>query len=189
MDEPLCPLNPVLTPGDLIGYPMRAWQILSSRLFFEALGADTVFMPFPDVIPSLQTGLIKGSEMAPMTYSVIGLVDHAPHFVLTRHSYNTGMAVANKRWLDSLPHDIRSALLAAVPDKSVVREMFRANTQRYFASMRAQGAQVHELTEVQRAQWRAASRPVHPQLLQALGKRAGEIDQVIQTGKSAFKNR
>ena len=178
--------DPVLVPTDMVGYPMRAWQVSASRLFFSILGADTVFMGFPEVIPSLQTGLIKGSEMAPMTYSGIGLIQHAPHFILTRHSYNTGVVAANKAWLDELEPDVRAALLAAIPDTPTVRALFRDNLASYFTAMQAQGAIVHELDPEQRAAWVAASRPVHHALIEELGESAAMIYAVIQKGKRAY---
>jgi len=180
--------DPLLSPKDLDGYPMRAWQVPSSRVFFETLGADTIGMPFPDIIPSLQTGLIKGSEIAPMTYDGMGLAAHARHYVLTRHAYNTGLLVANKSWIESLVPAERTALIEAVPDKLTARALLRDGVPNYYESMVAQGAVIHALTEDQRARWVVATRPVHEALLQTLGQRARDLYEVIQDGKSAFRD-
>ena len=178
--------DPLLAPEDLAGYPMRAWQVPTSRLFFETLGADTIGMAFPDFIPSLQTGLVNGSEIAPMTYDVRRLAEHAKHYVVTRHAYNTGVLAANKSWIDSLAPVERAAVIAAVPDKETVRALLRDGVPGYYASMKAQGAVVHQLNDSQRQRWAEASQPAHETLLQELGPNARALYAIIQEGKRAF---
>lgn len=178
--------DPLLLPEDVEGYAMRAWQVPTSRLFFETLGADTIGMPFPDVIPALQTGLIGGSEIAPMFYDVVGMAEHAPHFVLTRHTYNTGVLAADKNWFDSLPETDRASIVAAVPDKHTARALLRDGVAAYYESMKMQGATVHTLTDRQRKRWVDSSLPAHEALLQELGPRARELYDIIQDGKRAY---
>jgi len=178
--------DPLLYPEDVRGYAMRAWQVPTSRLFFETLGADTIGMPFPDVIPALQTGLIGGSEIAPMFYDVVGMAEHAPHFMLTRHAYNTGVLAANKNWFDSLPDADRAAVAAAVPNKHTARALLRDGVTAYYESMTAQGATVHTLTERQRQRWVDATLPAHDALLEELGPRARDLYDIIQNGKRAY---
>ena len=178
--------DPIIRPGDLVGYPMRAWQVPTSHLFFETLGADTVVMPFPDLIPSLQTGLVRGSEIGPMTYDGIGMAEHAPHYVLTQHAYNTGVFAVNKMWFDSLKESERAAIVAAVPDKRLARALLRDGVSKYYESMLAQGAIIHKLTDAERAQWVKASLPTHDVLLEELGSRARALYDIIDVGKLAF---
>jgi TRAP-type transport system periplasmic protein len=180
--------DPLLVPKDVNGYPMRAWQVPTSHIFFETLGADTIGMSFPDLIPALQTGLVRGSEIAPMFYDVVGMAEHAPHYILTQHAYNTGVLAANKEWLDSLKEDERNAVIAAVPDKIIARALLRGGVPANYASMKAQGAIIHALTERQQARWAAATKPAHEALLQDLGPQARALYALIQEGKTAYAN-
>ena len=52
--------KPILTPADAKSVRIRTTQDLATKLFLEAAQADVIYLPSPDVIPSLQTGLLDG---------------------------------------------------------------------------------------------------------------------------------
>ena len=88
--------EPILTPTDAGGARLRAASSLASQEFVAAIGGDLVTLPFPDILPALQTGLIDGGVTSITMYSLSGLAAEAPHYVLTEHSYDVGVLLANR---------------------------------------------------------------------------------------------
>lgn len=173
-------------PAAAVRYPLRALQARASRAFLSALGADVVPMPFPDVVPGLQTGLIAGGEIGIYMYAVSGIADHARHFTLTRHAYSTGIIAANKDWFDRLTAGERSAIRAAAPPATVARQLMRDAAEHDLARVRASGAAVREPDAAERALWAAAGRGTHRRLIADIGGDAARIYALIEDGKRAF---
>ncbi len=168
------------------GYRMRALPYEASQAFLKAVGADTIVMPTPDVIPALQTGLISGGESSLLMYVRSGLVEYAPHLTLTQHSYATSGLFANKRWLARLSAPDRAIVVGAFPDQDYIRHDTRASLVQELESVRSKGVIVHDLTPAQRQRWEAATQPIHRAVLERLGPEAQRIYAMVQDGKKTF---
>ena len=81
---------------------MRASSSIASQAFIREIGADTITMPFSDVLPSLQTGLIDAGVTSVTMYALSGIPSEAPYYLLTRHTYDMGVLIANDRWFEGL---------------------------------------------------------------------------------------
>ncbi|NKB43496.1 MAG: hypothetical protein GKS03_04375 [Alphaproteobacteria bacterium] len=184
--QSLYSVTPLRTPADTAGYRMRSFQVPSSPLFLAALGADVAAMPFPDVIPALQTGLIRGGEAGPMTYASYGLAPVAHHYTLTRHAYSAGVYAANSKWFNGLDVELQNAIRQAVPDAAEVRHRIRtANTADLLKASQT-GSNVHAPTEREKDAWRAAARAVPKTLISQIGGQADDIHAHIVSGKAAY---
>ncbi|MCB2106430.1 MAG: TRAP transporter substrate-binding protein [Rhodobacteraceae bacterium] len=173
-------------PGDVRNYRFRALQAKASQEFLGALGADVIPIPFPEVIPGLQTGLIDGGEIGVYMYRVSGVRDVAPYYTLTEHAYSTGIISANKPWFDSLTPAEQEAIRATVPKAPVARRLMRDAAASGIDAVIAGGAHVQRLTPEQRAAWAAAVAPTHRQLIDNIGGDAQRIYDLIVEAKRAF---
>jgi TRAP-type C4-dicarboxylate transport system substrate-binding protein len=181
--------KPLAEPEAIKGYRMRALPYEASQAFLKAVGADTIVMPTPDVIPALQTGLIDGGETSLLMYVRTGMSGYAPHLTLTRHSYATSGLFANKRWFERLSPADRAVVAAAFPDQDYIRRDTRASLDQELTAARARGVSVHDLTPAQRARWEAAAAPIHRAVLDRLGGAAQRIYDLVQQGKRAYAAR
>lgn len=179
-------VSPLRSPADTAGYRMRAFQVPSSPLFLAALGADVAGMPFPDVIPGLQTGLIQGGEAGAMTYASYGLAPVADHYTLTRHAYSAGVYAANSEWFNALEPELQSALRRAVPNATDVRGRVRARNTSDLEHAKRRGSIIHEPTAIEKTQWRKATRTVPQKLVEQIGGQAAAIHARIVEGKEAY---
>jgi TRAP-type transport system periplasmic protein len=59
---------PIRTPADVAGQKLRATQSRASQNFVRAAGAEAVVLAIADLLPGLQTGLIKGGESGAIVY-------------------------------------------------------------------------------------------------------------------------
>ncbi len=94
--------RPLKLPADARGQRVRSSSSLASQAFIREIGADTITMPFSDVLPSLQTGLIDAGVTSVTMYALSGILAEAPYYVLTRHTYDMGVLLASAGWLDGL---------------------------------------------------------------------------------------
>lgn len=182
--------RPMLTPRDAQGARLRAASSLASQEFIASIGGDLITLPFPDILPSLQTGLIDGGVTSITMYSLSGLPAEAPHYVLTEHSYDVGLLLANRQWFDRLtPHD-KDVFLQAFGSAGQARSDARAAVEELFAKLESDaGVTVHRPDAEQRRAWTEAARPAHEAIVRKAGGRSREIYELIMKGKAEFAAR
>lgn len=181
--------KPMLSPNDAQGQRLRALQSRSSIMFMEAIGADVINVTIPELIPSLQTGLVDGGETSVMMYTRSGVADYAPVYTLTEHAYSTAVLVANKRWFDGLSPEQRRVVRAAQPKIEETRAFMRGENAKQLAEIEAKGVKIVRLTPEQRAAWAEATRANHAKLIAEIGGRAQEAYDLILEGKAEFARR
>jgi TRAP-type C4-dicarboxylate transport system substrate-binding protein len=177
---------PLLAPDDAKGRRLRALQSRSSILFIEAIGADVINVTIPELIPSLQTGLVTGGESSVMMYTRSGVADYAPVYTLTEHAYSTAVLVANKRWFDRLSPAQQRVVREAQPTSAETRAFIRGENAAQLAEIEAKGIAIRRLTSEQRAAWAEATRANHAKLIAEIGGRAQEAYDLILKGKAEF---
>lgn len=181
--------EPILEPVQARGVRLRAASSVASQAFVQAIGGDMISMPFPDVLPSLQTGLIDGGVTSVTMYALSGIADEAPHYTLTEHTYDAGVLVANKAWFDGLtPHD-KDVFEEAFGSSGLARSDARQAVAEITAGLEAEGVQLHRPTPGQRSAWAEASREAHRRIIEQAGGRSQEIYDLIMAGKAGFAAR
>jgi TRAP-type C4-dicarboxylate transport system substrate-binding protein len=182
--------KPILTPQDAQGARLRAASSIASQEFVAAIGGDLITLPFPDILPSLQTGLIDGGVTSITMYSLSGLPAEAPHYVLTEHSYDVGLLLANRPWFDRLtPHD-KDVFLQAFGSAGQARTDARAAVEALYARLQSDaGVTVHRPDAGQRRAWAEAARPAHAAIIRKAGGRSQEIYDLVMKGKADFAAR
>ncbi len=182
--------GPLRLPGDARGARLRAASSLASQEFIAAIGGDLVTLPFPDILPSLQTGLIDGGVTTVTMYSLSGLTSEAPHYLLTEHSYDVGLLLANRGWFDRLtPHD-KDVFLQAFGSAGQARGDARAAVAELLAGLEAdEKVNIRRLDADERRAWVEAARPAHEAIITKAGGRSREIYELILRGKAEFAQR
>jgi len=174
----------ITEPAQLINYKLRTPSSISAQVTALVLKADAVFIPYPDIIPALQTGLIRGGITADFPFFTGGLYTEAPYFIYTRHAYEVGVLLANKTWFGGLNPASQNAVRTAWGDGIAFRRRVRDNTAAEMAKLPAKGTHVVELTDAQRARWADAMRPVHTRVLEQLGADAQALYDVVIAAKA-----
>jgi TRAP-type transport system periplasmic protein len=172
----------VLAPVQARGVRLR----VASQAFIAEIGGDTITMPFSDVVPALQTGLIDGGVTSVTMYSLSGIASEAPHYVMTRHSYDMGVMLANTAWLNALAPNVRNVILTAYGGASRARSRSRAAVVELAKQLPQKGVAVYEPTAAEREVWRAAAWPSHEKLIRKVGGKARQVYETLLEGKRAF---
>src|SRR5439155_13201636 len=108
--------KPLRMPSDYKGLRMR---IQSSKVLndeIKALGAIPQVLAFSEVYQALQTGVVDGTENPPSNFYTQKMQEVQKYFALTDHGYLGYAVIANKKFWDGLPADIRTTLEGAMKD-------------------------------------------------------------------------
>ncbi len=173
-------------PADSARLRMRAGGGDPALLFLKEIGADVIPLPFAEIVPGLQTGLIDGGATNTQMYFAVGMDEYAPHLTMTRHSMNPGIVMVNKRWYDRLPEDQRARLYESFPTSAYLRAGVRQEEIDALETLAERGRIAYEPTAEQLELWRETGRALHPALVGSLGGYASEMYAAISAGKEAF---
>ena len=145
-------VQPLRHPGDLVGQKLRATQSRASQNFIRAAGAEPVVLAIADLLPGLQTGLIRGGESGAIVYDAI-IAKSATHYTLTQHAFDSGVVLCNKEWFDKLPPPQAQQLLDAWHTPSLVQAV-RAQNERIVNEAAGRGITVYRPSAAEMIQWR-----------------------------------
>jgi len=181
-------LQPFRSPADVDGRKLRATQSRASQNWIKASGAEPVVLAFADLLPSLQTGLIKGGEAGVVIYdAVVGKA--APFYTLTQHGYDSGVILCNKEWFDTkLTAEQRKLVLTAY-DSAGQRRDVRLQADKALADAAGKGITVVRLNESELRAWRAVGVRASEAVMATLGPEAVQIrEALLQAIRSTPKN-
>jgi len=163
--------KPVLKPADLKGLKMRipSSKVLEASL--RLMGALPQTMPFSEVYQALQTGVVDGTENILSSYTSQKYYEVQKHITLTNHTHTGYAAIVNKKFWDGLPADIRAALTEAMKQASAyeLQQVTQENQEALAALRKNPRVQVHDLSDADRAVWRATLLPVHKEMEPRVG--------------------
>ena len=171
--------KPLRTPADLKGLKMRipSSKVLEASL--RQLGALPQTMPFSEVYQALQSGVVDGTENILSSYTSQKYYEVQKNITLTYHTHTGYALIANKKFWDGLPPDIRSQLDTAVARSTDYEEQLVAQENiDALAELKKTRVQVLDLTPAERDVWRQALLPVHREMESRIG--ATLLKQVVQ---------
>jgi TRAP-type transport system periplasmic protein len=102
--------QPLRRLADLQGKKIR---VLSAPIVMEQirrLDGVPVVMSLGDVLPALQQGTIDGVFSSVPVLAALRYFDTARYILETHHGVVTAVTVANRRWLEQLPSDLRAVI-------------------------------------------------------------------------------
>jgi TRAP-type C4-dicarboxylate transport system substrate-binding protein len=179
--------RPFRVPEDVAGVRMRTSTALAQREFARALGMDGITLPFPEVLPALQTGLIEGGQSGTGMYALAGLAREAPVLTRTYHAFDTGVIIANRAWFEGLRDDRRALLLGSLDPVDEARADVRESLARYERELLPSlGATIVDLDAGERARWAATAAEQQRRLVERVGGEAASVLAAIEAGRREY---
>ncbi len=153
--------RPLILPGDAKGLKFRIQTSDVLKAQFEALGANPQKMAFKEVYGALQTGVVDGQENTWSNIFTKKFFEVQDGITETDHGIIDYLVVTSAKFWNGLPDDIRSELEAILREvtakrNQIARQINLANRQKIIDA----GTKVRSLNADQRAQWKAAMKPV-----------------------------
>jgi tripartite ATP-independent transporter DctP family solute receptor len=153
--------RPVAKVEDIAGLKIRTLQSPIFIDLFNALGANAVPMPFPEVYTALETGTVDGQENPSTLVFNSKFYEVQKYLTETRHVYNPQVVLISKKFWDQLNEDERKVLQdAAVEARDYQRAVSREQDAKAVDELKAAGMEVSELPPEEVAKMREKVKPV-----------------------------
>lgn len=154
--------KPISKPADLNGVRVRT---IGQPLWVEtinAMGAVATPLPWAEVYPSLQTGVIDGAEAQPSAIWGAKLYEVIKNVTLTQHIFLMSGMLVSDAWIKSLPADLQA--IVTEESKRWGASALKSNVdgaEKIFNDIRATGV---EVTAIDIVPFRDAVKPVWEKL-------------------------
>jgi tripartite ATP-independent transporter DctP family solute receptor len=159
--------------GDIAGLKIRVVQSPIYVDLFNALGANAVPMPFPEVYTALETKTVDGQENPAPSILTAKLNEVQKYLTLTRHTYNPQIVMISKKLWDKLNEDERKIIQEATLEaRDYQRTLAREQEGKAIQALKAEGMTVSELPAEEVAKFREKAKPV-------TDKHAKEVDPAL----------
>jgi C4-dicarboxylate-binding protein DctP len=127
--------RPLRRPEDFKGLRMRIQGSGVIDAQMRALGALPQVLPFADVYRALEAGVVDGCENPVSNFYTQGMYRVQRHLTLTHHAYLGYAVIANRRFWEGLPADVRLALEQALGEATTLAN--RLSSQKEVADLEA----------------------------------------------------
>ena len=172
--------KPLNVPDDYKGLKFRIQSSKVLEAQFRELGAIPQVMAFSEVYQALQTGVVDGQENTPSNMYTMKFDQVQKYTTLTNHGYIGYVVVANKKFWDGLPADIRGQLEKAMKEATAYGNgISETENAEALDEMKKSGkTQFITPTAAQTAAMRKAMEPVYADVAARVGKKL--IDEVLK---------
>jgi tripartite ATP-independent transporter DctP family solute receptor len=151
----------VETVDDIAGLKIRVVQQPVMIDLFNALGANSVPMPFPEVYTALETGAIDGQENPFANILASKFFEVQDYVTVTNHVYNPQIVLVSGELWTSLNDEERKLLQdAAAEARDFQRATSRAKSAEARAQLEEEGLEVTELPPEEMAKLKEKAKPV-----------------------------
>ena len=178
--------RPLRVPEDFRGLKMRIQSSKVLEAQMRALGAIPQVMAFSEVYQALQTGVVDGTENPPSNMFTQKHYEVQKFATLSDHGYLGYVVIANKKFWEGLPTDLRGQLETAMKDATVyANEISQQENDDAMREMRKSGKTTFiELTPEQKATWHRTLEPLYTEMASRVGKEIIEEFQKETRGAS-----
>ena len=168
--------RPLRAPEDFRGLKMRIQSSKVLEAQMRALGAIPQVMAFSEVYQALQNGVVDGTENPPSNMFTQKHYEVQKFATLSDHGYLGYAVIANKKFWEGLPADVRGQLEKAMKEATAyANEISQQENDHAMREIRKSGKTTFiELTPEQKATWHRTLEPLYTEM----GSRVGT--QIIE---------
>jgi C4-dicarboxylate-binding protein DctP len=164
--------KPLRKPDDFRGLKIR---IQSSKVMdaqMRALGANPQVLAFSEVYQALQTGVVDGQDNPYSNIYTQKFYEVQKYLTVTDHGYHAYVLIANKKFWDGLPPNIRTIMDGVVKDTTAYFNQIAAQEEAdSLAKIKASGRiQILVLSKEEKAALKKAMAPVYKQVEPRVGR-------------------
>lgn len=172
--------RPITSIADLRGLKVRVIESPPLKDWFESMGAVPAVIPFPELYPALQQGVVEGQDNGMNTAVLIKLHEVQTYFTDTDHVYSSIPIAINEAKWQELPVELQEALLeAARRQAKAERDALIDAEADAIGIIEEAGGQVDLLTDAQRAEFIESARPIWQKYAETVGE--DFLDQTFES--------
>ncbi len=156
-------------------YKGKKFRIQSSKVLEEqirSIGGIAQVMAFSEVYQALQTGVVDGTENPISNFYTQKMHEVQKHLSITNHGYLGYAVIANKKFWDGLPADVRGQLEQAMKEATVyANKIAQEENDLSLDGVKKSGkTTVYVPTKDERLALKKAMAPVHTKMAERVGK-------------------
>jgi len=153
--------RPVTKLEEIQGLKIRVEQNAVAVDTWNALGANPVPMPFPELYTALEQKVVDGQENPYSTVDSSKFYEVQKYLSVTKHKYTPLVLMVSKKFWDQLSGDEKKVIQDAATEAAVYqRKANRDLNEQYLQSLKKTGLQINEVPAAEVARMRAKVQPV-----------------------------
>ncbi|WP_111735443.1 TRAP transporter substrate-binding protein [Roseovarius amoyensis] len=172
--------NQITQPSDVEGLKIRTMENPVHLEAFETLGAAPTPMAWPEVVSSLQQGVIDGQENPLSVIVSVKLNEVQKYLTLSGHVYSPAILLVSKPFWDGLSDEDKAAFEKGATEAVAAMRAFVDEVEESgVATLKERGMDVGELSPEQKAAFQQAVQPAYESYYEQYDKSV--IDRIIAT--------
>jgi len=164
--------KPLRMPDDFKGLKMRiqSSKVLDAQM--RSVGALPQMMGFSELYQALQTGVVDGQENPTSNIYTQKMHEVQKYLTMSDHGYHGYVVIMNKRFVDSLPADVKSTLDTAMKDTTnYFNDIAKKENDDALENIRKSGkTEIITLSKEERTAWKKAMVKTHKQMEGLVGR-------------------
>lgn len=157
-------------PEDLKGLKIRTFPTTIDMAAVKSLGANPTPIAFGELYTSLQQGVVDGTTAVTPMWIKIKLHEVQKYLTLIDMVMVPHLLVANKKWFDGQPNEIKQALIQAGEESAEYNHKIAMEEDREIISeLKKVGMQVITLSPSEKQSFVEAARPVYKEFIPKVG--------------------
>jgi len=158
--------RPLTKPEDLKGLKMRTNGMKTIDLTFQAMGANTVSVPYADLYMGLKTSIADGQENPWVNVEGMKFYEVQKYFTEVNYQFHPDPFYVNAEWWASLPAEFQTILTECATDMGVYNdELIDQNSDAAKQVVVDAGCEVYVPTAEELAAFQEACQPVYSQVV------------------------
>jgi TRAP-type transport system periplasmic protein len=176
----------IKTPDDMKGIKIRIQESPVHIAYWKQMGVSGIPIAIPEVLPSLQTGVVDGFDNTPLFTLAAEWQTAIKHFSLTRHIYQPAAIVYSKKFWDELNDDQKKTLMgegnAIAPS---ARQAVRAIEKNMINTLEKAGVEVYTPSAGDLSGFKSAAAAMAGPIVSKIGGNSKAIyDKIINAKKA-----
>ena len=172
--------RPLTKPEDLKGLKMRTNGMKTIDLTFQAMGANTVSVPYADLYMGLKTAIADGQENPWVNVEGMKFYEVQKYFTEVNYQFHPDPFYVNAEWWNSLPAEFQAILSECATAMGEYNDqLIDQNSDAAKQVVIDAGCEVYVPTAEELAAFQAACQPVYAQVVEEGICTQAELDEML----------
>ena len=172
--------RPITKPEDLKGLKMRTNGMKTIDMTFQAMGANTVSVPYADLYMGLKTSIADGQENPWVNVEGMKFYEVQKYFTQVNYQFHPDPFYVNAEWWNTLPEEFRTILSECATAMGEYNDqLIDQNSDAAKQVVIDAGCEVYIPTAEELAAFQEASQPVYQQVVTEGICSQEELDEML----------
>ena len=178
--------HPITKPSDLQGLKMRTNGMKTIDMTFQAMGANTISVPYSDLYMGLKTGVADGQENPWVNVVGMKFYEVQKYFTAVNYQFHPDPFYVNAAWWNSLPEEYQTIISECATDMGNYNDqLIDESSEAAMQTIIDSGAEVYVPTAEELQAFVDAAQPVYEQMVSEGICTQAEMDQMWEIVNNA----